>query len=173
MSAEIPVFAFAAAPDQLREGMDMDEVLNLAPANLWMATSRNWWYQGLLSEVLEAYPGHQPLEYLLELLFWIPPQETLAKAAQIRALLSDIATHPEAFCVINYHDETPEGVRRQVSEAQTMRQLDDDCTLAWANFFSFLASQAAALEEAAQLGLGLIYAQPQPDHSPLLLSFTP
>ncbi len=59
-----------------------------------------------------------------------------------------------------------EEVPRQVRQAEIARSLDDDSVVACANFFSFLLSQAAALEEAHPGGQALLYVQPQPSPSP-------
>ena len=50
----IPVFSFAADPAQIPAELHPDPVLKLCPDQPWTATSRNWWFQGLLEEALAA-----------------------------------------------------------------------------------------------------------------------
>lgn len=167
MSHEIPVFWFAVEESKLQRGMDSDQVLELVPSKeqLWMATSRNWWYQGLLEQLLPAYSAPVELNYLLHDLAMVPASRAENLAAAIRSLLEQIGQTPQMFIEASACGETPEAVRAAVEEAQVSQDFDDDCCLAFANFFSFLVSQAAALEEAGQSGKALAYVQPQPTRS--------
>ena len=169
MSHEIPVFAFPVELARVASGMDSDEALALAPEepkDLWMATSRNWWYQGFLTDVLGAYEGFSELGYLLQDLALVRPEWLASRASQLRALVRAIYDRPQGFLGLSMVSETPESLRGVIEEAYVSRNLDDDSQLAFGNFFSFLLSQAAALEEAHSSGKALLYVQPQPDHSP-------
>ncbi len=54
-------------------------------------------------------------------------------------------------------------VAAELDQAKVLRQLDDDCVQACSNFFSYLLSQAAALDEASAQRKALLYVRPQPD----------
>ena len=169
MSHEIPVFAFPVELARVASGMDSDEALALAPEepkDLWMATSRNWWYQGFLTDVLNAYEGFSELGYLLEDLALVRPESVASRASMLRGLIRAIHDQPQAFLGLRMVSESPESLRRIMDEAYVSRNLDDDSRLAFGNFFSFLVSHAAALEEAQSSGKALLYLQPQPDQSP-------
>lgn len=151
--------------------MDIEQALGLAPAKelLWMATSRNWWYQNLLEQLLEVYPGFDKLHYLVDHLKLIPWSNTDETAQNIAQLLEAMAKHPEPFWRISGLTISSDEVAGLIQEAQVERHLSDDSRVAGANFFSFLLSQAAGLREAHQSKMAFLYIQPQPDDSPARL----
>ncbi len=166
MSHEIPVFYFQV--DESRtHGLDSDQALSLAPEKhlLWMATSRNWWYQNLLEQVLEVFPSISELSYLVRDLALVQAIDTAKCAKAIHQLLSDIQAQPERFDALTRAREGAEAVRIQIQEAYVSKDFDDDSVLAFGNFFTFLRSQAAALEEASQAGKAMLYVQPLPTPS--------
>ncbi|MFN8607907.1 MAG: hypothetical protein U0931_10265 [Vulcanimicrobiota bacterium] len=150
----------------MQAGLRLEEACYLVPEDTWASTSRNWWFQGLLKNVLSVYPGFEQLEYLQRHISAVAPQRAGELARLIRNLLKTISANPEPFTRLDYAEADPVLVRQQVGEARVLRSLDDDCRFAHGNFFSFLLSQAAALQEAEQAGRALLYLQPQPDLSP-------
>jgi hypothetical protein len=170
MSHEIPVFYFSVDAS-LTHGIDSEQALSLAPDKpmLWMATSRNWWYQNLIEQVLEVFPGTPELSYLVNELALVQAKDTATYAAMIRQLLGAIHAEPDSFEKVSRAGETAAVIRRQIEEAYISREFDDDSTLACSNFFTFLLSQAAALEEASRAGKALLYVQPQPTPSAVRL----
>jgi len=84
-------------------------------------------------------------------------------AGLLRALLVAISEQPQAFSRLDYTDENHQAIQQQVSEAQVLRKLDDHSSLlAHSNFFSYLLSLAAALEEAEQSGKAFLSVQFKP-----------
>lgn len=147
--------------------MNQDQALALAPdlPEMWLSTSRNWWHQGLLERTLGAYPGFDSLAYLASDLAYVAPAQTAANAELLRNLLGTIARDPAPFAQLDYTEDDHATIARQITEAQVSRQFDDDSALAHGNFFSFLLSHAAALDDAAKADKGLLYIQPQPHPS--------
>jgi len=164
MSNEIPVFYGAidcslAKPGSIAHG----DALNLVPENPWMSTSRNWWYQGLVNDLLTRYQGLDELRYLTEIAVVISTEQLAVKIQAIRNLLMTIEQDTEPFVKATpYMGYSAEEVREQLMQAQVSRDVDDDSTLAFSNFFSFLVSHLAALQEAQQGGKCLLYVQAQP-----------
>lgn len=152
-------------PARLRSGLLLDEACELVPERHWSSTSRNWWYQGLLERILRVYPGFDALNYLLCEIAAVAPDSVRSRAELIRCLLSSIAQNPEPFSGLDYTEDEHEVIRQQVVEAKVSRDLDDDCRFAHGNFFSYLLSQAAALDEAREKGWALLSLQFQPDRS--------
>lgn len=167
MSHEIPVFGFAVSEKNVRSGMDIDQALGLAPAKefLWMATSRNWWYQNLIEQLLQVYPRFAKMDYLIQHLKLIAYSQTLETAEAIEELLDVVRKDPEPFWRLSGLTNGPSEVPGLIQEAMVSRDLNDDSQVAGANFFSFLLSQAAALKEASKLQMAFLYIQPQPDDS--------
>ena len=140
-----------------------DEALLLVTNNPWTSTSRNWWYQSVVAELLRAYPGFLELVYLTEIVAVIPIGELSSHAQAIRRLISAIDINPEPMVVATtWYGASADQIRQHITEAKVLRNLDDDSRYAFGNFFSYLVSQAAALEEAAHEGKCLLYVQPQP-----------
>jgi hypothetical protein len=167
MSHQIPVFSFAVKENDVRSGMDIDQALGLAPAKefLWMATSRNWWYQNLIEQLLQVYPRFAKLDYLLQHVKLIAHTQTLETADAIEELLDVVRKDPEHFWRLSGLTNSPSEVPGLIQEAVVSRELDDDSQVAGANFFSFLLSQAAGIKEASQSQRAFLYIQPQPDKS--------
>ena len=115
-----------------------------------------------MEEALAAYPGFAELDYLVREVAVVQAEQAAHRAEQIRCFLQQIRNHPAAFCALSFVDETQENLPSRVQEAVVLRALDDDSQQAFGNFFSFLASQAAALDEAARDGKALCYVQPRP-----------
>lgn len=171
MSHEIPVFTFSIAPSAIQgREIGLAEALTLVPPEHWLSTSRNWWYQGLMAKVLTAYPGFEALRYLTEIVAVVVPEQLAERANLIRSLIRSIGENTEPFVMLNIWAGTPrevvqqeiEEVRTNIGQAVVARAFNDDCIYAYGNFFSFLVSQAAALEEASLTGSFLVYVQPQP-----------
>ena len=164
MSHEIPVFYGAidcslASPGPIAH----DVALKLVPENPWTSTSRNGWYQGLIGDLIARYQGLDELRYLTEAAVLIPAGQLAAKIQAIRNLLMTIEQDTEPFVnATPYMGYSVEEVREQLLEAEVSRDLDDDSTSAFSNFFSFLVSHIAALQEAQQGGKCLLYVQVQP-----------
>ena len=162
MSTEIPVFSFHVPRSQVDpKTLTYAQAFYLVPDEHWRATSRNWWYQYLLQDLLAVYPGFEKLGYLLKKLVLVEPDQSGPLAGLIRALLQAIRTQPEGF--VSLKGGQPEEVCNSIDQASVLRCLDDDCGFAFGNFFSYLLSQAAALDEAQVSGRALIHLQPQPD----------
>ncbi|MBS2035003.1 hypothetical protein JST97_08440 [bacterium] len=155
----------------MRAGLTIDEACHLVPEQHWAATSRNWWFQALLENVLKAYPGFEDLAYLLSPIVAVPPESVASRAQKLRDLLQLIKARPEPFARLDFTESDPEMVRQQVGEAEVLRCLDDDCRYAHGNFFSYLLSQAEALEEAKTKGWALLSLHPQPDDAPETLTW--
>ena len=88
------------------------------------------------------------------------------KVAALRGLLKAIEVEPWKLCEINRFplDEAQiKDIRAGIAQAQVSRKFDDDSVLAFSNFFTFLLSQAAALEEASAAGKCLLYVQFRPN----------
>jgi hypothetical protein len=133
---------------------------------IWSATSHNWWFQGQLAHALDAFPGFDALRYLLEFAVVVRPEEAAEKVAALKGLLKTIETDPAKFCeAIRFplNDEQIEDTRAGVAQAAVSRRFDDDSVRAHSNFFTFLRSQAAALEEAAAANKCLLYLQSRPN----------
>jgi len=164
MSHEIPVFYGAIDCSLARPGaIAHDVALNLVPENPWMSTSRNWWYQGLINDLITRYQGLDELRYLTEIAVIISKEQLAAKIQAIRNLLMTIEQDTEPFVTATpYIGYSAEEVREQLMQAEVSRDVDDDSTVAFSNFFSFLVSHIAALQEAQQGGKCLLYVQGQP-----------
>lgn len=142
----------------------------VVPEGCWSSASHNWWWQVTLRKVCDAYPGHDEAKYLLDTVAILPPQCLNAKIDSISRLIEAIKVNPKPFAkcttwygtseegILKAEEEVPNGIE----EAVVARQLDDDTRLAFGNFFSFLISQIAALQEARACGKCLLYFQPQP-----------
>jgi len=164
LSHYIPVFAYPLDPRNDRESWSVDEALAAAPPLPWSATSRNWWFQGFLGELLDLFAGHDSLRYLLEDLALVPADETFSRAQDIGRLLAAFRADPELFLKRgSSYISSPDQVAVELDQAQVLRSLDDDSSSACSNFFSYLLSQAAALEEAAAENRALLYVRPMPD----------
>ena len=153
---------FAVKPELLQAGMDSDQLLALASPDwedFYHASSRSGWYQGLLSRTLAAYPEFAALEFATHDLVAIPAQQAGKAAALLRQLLERISCDPRPFSRLDYTEENCDEIRRQVAEAQVLRQMDDDSVLAHGNFFSHLLTQAVAWEAAAQANLAIVRVQ--------------
>ena len=164
MSHEIPVFAGAVECSAvLGRPLSYDEALSLIPEGSWLSTSRNWWYQGLVRELCDAYASFDELRYLTEVFAVVPAAELATRIQAIKRLITTIKENTEPFVAVTpWRRESVEEVRRCIEQAEVLRDLDDDCRYAFANFFSFLVSQVAALEEAQSAGKCLLYVQAQP-----------
>jgi len=164
MSHEIPVFYGAIDCSLARPGpIAHDAALKLVPEKPWMSTSRNWWYQGLIGDLFTRYQGLDELRYLTEIAVIVPLEQLPAKIQAIRNLLVSIEQDTVPFVEATpYLGYSVEEIRAQLLEAEVSRDVDDDSTLACSNFFSFLVSHIAALQEAQQGGKCLLYVQAQP-----------
>lgn len=153
---------FAVKPELLRAGMDSDQLLALASPegeNFYHGSSRSGWHQGVFIQTLAAYPEFAALEFATRDLVAIPAQQAGSAAALLRQLLERIASDPGPFSRLDYTEESFDEIRRQVAEAQVLRQLDDDSVLAHGNFFSHLLTQSAAWEAASQANLAIVRLQ--------------
>jgi hypothetical protein len=164
MSHEIPVFYGAIDRSLASPGpIAHDVALNLVPENPWMSTSRNGWYQGLITDLISRYRGLDELRYLTEIAVIVPTEQLAAKIHAIRNLLVTIEQDTEPFVQATpYMGYDADEVREQLLQAEVSRDVDDDSTMAFSNFFSFLVSHLAALQEAQQAGKCLLYVQAQP-----------
>lgn len=169
MSHEIPVFAFPIDCSYARS-LSLDEALQLVPGLHWRSTSRNWWYQGLVKNLISAYADFEELRYLTEIVSVVPHDDLTARADAIGRLISAIGADTYRFIEANSWNNLTEedlranieAIKKNIDEATVSRAFDDDSKYAFGNFFTFLASQAAALHEAKDLGKCLAYVQPQP-----------
>jgi hypothetical protein len=164
MSNYLPVFA-AAVDCSTVVGRDVTYyvALRLMPANPWVCTSRDWWYQGLVAELLQSYADFSDAGYLTQLVSVVPLERVSAARKAIQGLIAAIDRNPEPFiAATTWYGAPAEEVRRNIAEATISRDIDDDCLYAFENFFSFLASQVAALEEAERGRKCLVYVQGQP-----------
>lgn len=164
MSTEIPVYYGAVDRSLARPGpIAHADALNLVPENPWMSTSRNGWYQGLVNDLITRYQGLDELRYITEVAVVISTEQLAAKIQAIRNLLMTIEQDTEPFVKATPHmGYSAEEVREQLMQAEVSRHVDDDSALAFSNFFSFLVSQIAALQEAQQAGKCLLCVQAQP-----------
>lgn len=164
MSDYIPVFT-AAVDCSTVVGRDVtyDVALSLIPENPWLCTSRNWWYQGLVAKLLQRYADFSDAKYLTQVVAVVSLERLPAARKAIQGLIEAIDRNPEPFIAAAILGGAPaEEIRRNIAEATISRDIDDDCRYAFENFFSFLASQVAALEETERGGKCLIYVQSQP-----------
>ena len=164
MSHEIPVFT-AVVDGSNVSGRDLtyDQALNLIPEDPWLSTSRNWWYQGLVCTLLDTYAGFSEADYLIRIVAVVEQERLTAAAEAIHGLIEAIKENPEPFATAtSWYGASHEEIRRNIAEATVSRYIDDDCIYAFSNFFSFLASQMAALEEAKLSEKCLLYVQAQP-----------
>lgn len=163
VSNYIPVFAYPLDPADYQKGWTPYQALATAPERLWSATSRNWWFQGFLQDQLATFPGHDGLRYLLEDLALVPVDQVALRAQEIHRLLAAFRAHPDLFHTHgSSYISRADDVAAQLDQAQVLRSLDDDSMEACSNFFSYLLSQAAALDEAADQGKALLYIRPMP-----------
>lgn len=135
------------------------------PEDYWTSSSRSGWYQQLLERILEVYPGFGPLKVLLSDLVALPAQECRVAAGLLRRLLDAIESNPVPLADLNFIENDVAEIRKQVGEAQLSGRIDDDCALAHANFFSYLLSQATALEKGAEMGWAVVVIQLGPSDS--------
>lgn len=176
MSHDITACSFAVDPLRLQPGLTADEALALGPTDpdhFWTSSSRSGWYRQLLELTLAVYPGFEPLKLLLADLTALPAQECRVTAGLLRRLLDTIAADPVPFADLNFIENDAAEIRRQVGEAQLSSRIDDDCMLAHANFFSYLLSQAAALEKGAEKGWAVVLVQLGPSDSEERLIWPP
>jgi hypothetical protein len=76
----------------------------------------------------------------------------------IGRLVEAIRERPDPFVEANrWYGATGDEIRTYITQATVSRSLSDDSILAFSNFFSFLVSQAAALQEIEQQGKSLLY----------------
>ena len=163
MSHYIPVFTCAIACEAVARGApDIEEAMRLVGPDPWISTSRNWWYQDLVTAALGTYPGLEKLGYLSKAVAIVPNDQIIATSDAITELLAAIRRNPEVFLPLQALESSAEEIRLQLGQAEVSRHFDDDSRFALGNFFTFLVSQAAALEEARQRGGCLLYVQPQP-----------
>lgn len=163
MSHCIPVFTCVIACEAVSCGEPSpEEALRLIGPDPWISTSRNWWYQGLVSAALDTFPGLEKLRYLCKEVAIVPNDQLIGTFAAISELLEAIQRNAEAFLPLQVQESSAEEIRLQLGQAEVSRHFDDDCRFALGNFFTFLVSQAAALEEARQGGGCLLYVQPRP-----------
>jgi len=163
MSTEIPVFAGAVdCALVLGRNISHDDALELVPENNWMGTSRNWWYQDLVKTLCDLYAGFDELRYLTDIVAIVPNEAIASKIEAVKRLLATINENTRPFVdATARHGATAEEVRQNITEAQVNRDVDDDSRRAFSNFFSFLVSHVAALEEAQSSGKCLLYVQAQ------------
>lgn len=163
---------FAVDPQRLQAGLSVEQVLALAPPEeqFWIASSRSGWYQGLLERALAVYPGFSALEFLLRDLTAISGEQARLGAGLLRDFMEAIVADPQPFSRLDYTEDNHDEIRRQVAEAQVLRSLDDDSRLAHSNFFSYVLSQSAALQQAAEAGLAVVMVQlgPSPPEGGLI-----
>lgn len=164
MSDLLPVFTFSVDCGQARGGSLTElEALNLVPKDHWMSASTNWYYQALVRDLCAAYPGFDELLYLTQIVAVVPPEQIPAKVQAIQRLMAAIEADVGPFSgILTCGGTTTEEIRTYIEEAEVSRNFDDDCSAAFGNFFTFLVSHLAALEEAAQAGKCLVYVQSQP-----------
>lgn len=164
MSIETPVFTAAVDCSVAAERpIPYDRALSLIPENHWLSTSRNWWYQGLVAQLLQAYAGFSDADYLTKVVAVVETKQLAHAAKAIAGLIRAIEEDTDPFIeATSWYGASGNEVRAAISEAAISRDVDDDCRFAFANFFSFLASQVAALEEAQSNRQCLLYVQTQP-----------
>jgi hypothetical protein len=167
MSTEIPVFLCAVSCDAVHGcTLTYDEALSLISDNnlLSISTSRNWWYQGLVAKLIGIYEGFEELRYINEVVAIIETEQLAPTADVIRSLMETIRGNTEPFVRISTWCAAPsaEEVCEYIAQANAYPDLDDDCIYAFGNFFSFLVSQAGALDEAKKQGSCVLYVQLQP-----------
>ncbi len=163
MSHYIPVFTCIVACEAVSCGEPSpDEALRLITPDPWISTSRNWWYQELVSAALDTYPGLEKLRYLCKEVAIVPNDQLICTSAAILNLLEAIQRNAEALVPLQALESSAEEIRLQLGQAEVSRHFDDDCSFALGNFFTFLVSQAAAIDEARQQGECLLYVQPRP-----------
>lgn len=164
MSNEIPVFTCAVRCDAVRGRIPShDEALSLITEDNYNSTSRNWWYQGLVAKLLGVYDGFEELGYITEVVAVIETEQLATTIAAINGLMEAVKVNTEPFVrVTSWYGASAKQVREFITQAKVSRALNDDCIYAFQNFFSFLVSQAAALEEAKEKGSCIVYVQPQP-----------
>lgn len=159
MTFSVPVdcHAFDGVPLTLESVADF-----LSPTD-YQTSSRNGLYQITLESVLRAYEDFQELRYLCvhrDHGFALVRHDDLSKAiSAIYRLFAAISENPVPFVefIKWYGAATAEDVRRFIVEAKVLRDISDDCGDALGNFFSFLLSQAAVLQEAKDRGLCLLH----------------
>ncbi len=172
MSHEFPVFTYCADRSTITSAnLSLTEALDILPAEYWCSISRNWWYQGLITEILNAYSGFETLRYLTEIVSVVEPHQLDEKSKAIFELIKTIGEQTETFVRLSCCNaassidevrENVEAIRTNIKEAKVLRDFDDDSRYAYGNFFSFLVSQAAALDEAPRTERCLVYVRPQP-----------
>jgi hypothetical protein len=163
MSHYIPVFTCVVACEAVASGeTSPEEALRLIAPDPWISTSRNWWHQNLVSAVLDTYPGLEKLRYLCKEVAIVPNNQLIGTSAAISELLEAILRNAEAFLPLQVLVSSAEEIRLQLGQAEVSRHFDDDGSRALGNFFTFLVSQAAAIDEARQRGGCLLYVQPRP-----------
>lgn len=168
MGHDITACTFAVDPLRLQSGLSVQEALALGPVDpedFWTSSSRSGWYQQLLERILVVYPGFGPLKVLLGDLVALPAQECRAVAGLLRRLLDAIECNPAPLAGLNFIETDVAEIHRQVGEAQLSSRIDDDCALAHANFFSYLLSQATALEKGTEKGWAVVVVQLGPSDS--------
>jgi hypothetical protein len=164
MSYLLPVFTYAIDCSQVRgRSLTEAEALNLVPDDHWICASTNWYYQALVRDLCAGYAGFDELLYLTQIVAVVSPDQIPAKVQAIHRLMAAIEADVVPFSqILTCGDTTTENIRTYIAEAEVSRNFDDDSAAAFANFFTFLVSHVAALEEAARGGKCLVYVQSQP-----------
>jgi hypothetical protein len=176
MSYMIPVFAVVIDCQRLRgriPGHDeafeylpeeyTDSEGRVIPDGCWESASHNWWYQAVVQDMCDAYPGFDEVRYLVEVVAVVWNDQLATKIDAIRNLLAAIRDDPKPFVACtSWYGANSEEVIQSIDEAIVSRDLDDETYVALSNFFSYIVSQLAALEEARDSGKCLLSFRPQP-----------
>lgn len=164
MGYQIPALTAVVRCSVLPVGeLAYDEVLSLVPKDYWSVTTDNWWLQSLVADLLGVYAGFEALRYLTSVVSIVRTEQLATTFMAVNELIVAIAELPEPFIRATlFYDESAENVRQSIVEASATRSLSDGGDYSARLFFSFLLSQAAALEEARQTNGCLLYVQLQP-----------
>ena len=160
MGQEIIVFSVPVNCGSLR-GRELTEesVANYLSREDWSACCRNGWFQDLLHKLIQTYGDFDELSYLANQFALLSPDQLPCKRQAIHKLLMRIQSDTQPFLdVTRWYGATAEEVREYIGQATVKRHLDDDCVNAFSNFFSFLVSHVAALEEAENDAKCLLHA---------------
>lgn len=136
------------------------DALNLFQENLWGSSSRGAEYLTYVDYLLDGYPGFGPASYLTEELSILQGEELLKAREAIEGLIKAIRQDPATFASLL--PWSAEDVGCGIDEATVSSFVDAEERHGCSQFFSFLVSQIAALDEAQQSGRCLVYARIRP-----------
>ena len=120
MSHDIPVFTFSVSCSEVSgKPLTWDEAAQLIPKEHWICTSHNWWYQGLVKELVEVYVGFEELRYLTEIVAVVDIEQLVVKSNAIAVLIKAIHKSTEPFVrLISWKNTPSEEICKRVDEVR-------------------------------------------------------